>query len=186
MDYYYKLLHRNYIPIAINSGNNSIFLFCKYCLQNGIEERFCSDHAILYCPVRLEFWKKNIGYILSISNNFSSSLSIATILSLGMYNLKNTETVFSTEVIKNIFGIGFTILITYPIDSNESIVSLCSKFNTEFKCFLEKLFSQMSQLHNNRISLFRQFANLKVLCDSTPNSLEMIEWKDIVFSNPLL
>ena len=180
MDYYYKLLHRNYIPIAINSGNNSIFLFCKYCQQNGIEERFCSDHVILNCPVRLEFWKKIIGYILSISNNFSSSLSIATILSLGMYNLKNTETVFGTEVIKNIFGIGVTILI------NESIVSLCSKFNTEFKCFLEKLFSQMSQLHNNRTSFFRQFANLKVFCDSTPNSLEMIEWKDIFFSNSLL
>ena len=103
-----------------------------------------------------------------------------------MYNLKNTESVFGTEVIRNIVSIGATILITYPIDSNESIVSLFSKFNKNYKGFLEILFSQMSQLNNNRTSFFMQFANLKVLYDSTPNSQEMIQWKDIVFSNPLL
>ena len=48
--------------------------------------------------------------------------------------------------------IGVTILITYPIDSNESIVCLFSKFDKNYKGFLEILFSQMSQLNNNRTS----------------------------------
>ena len=31
-DAYFRLLHRIYNPFAINSGNDSIFLFCKTCL----------------------------------------------------------------------------------------------------------------------------------------------------------
>ena len=50
-DAYFRLLHRIYIPFAINSGNESIYLFCKTCLTI----RFCTDHAIFECPIKKAF-----------------------------------------------------------------------------------------------------------------------------------
>ena len=85
-DAYYRLLHRIYIPFAINSGNDSIFLFCKKCLTI----RFCSDHAIFECPIKKAFWNILFKYLTNITvskNILFVNISILSILSLGMHNL---------------------------------------------------------------------------------------------------
>ena len=184
-DAYYRLLHRIYIPFAINSGNDSIFLFCKKCLTI----RFCSDHAIFECPIKKELWKILFKYLTkTVSKNvLFMNISILSILSLGMHNLNINCSEFDRFVIKNVVGIAISTIIHYPICSNESVTDICGNFKN-LKIFMEFFFMQyvkQSVIAQTRLDIFNKFDKLNIIFDSKPTSMEKILWKDVIYRDPL-
>ncbi len=164
-DAYYRLLHRIYIPFAINSGNDSIFLFCKKCLTI----RFCSDHAIFECPIKKEFWGLLFKYLTkTVSKNvIFMNISILSILSLGMHNLNINCSEFDRFVIKNVVGIAISTIIHYPICSNESVTDICGNFNKNLKTFMEFFFMQYGKQSviesQTRLDIFNKFGKLNII-----------------------